>query len=586
MKENLSLLQSKIKEKNLDAYIVSKRDMFLNDEIADSDNKLLWVTGFTGSAGYAFIFADESKKNLLFVDGRYELQAQKQVDLDKFEILNIKETGLEKYLKESKLEIRIGFNAFNHSADEIIRGENLAKRTSLNFRAVDDLIEPYLTKTIKEVKVFDYDIKYNGKSREEKIDMLVDGIVRHNIDAYFISKTDSVSWLLNVRSDELKNSPIVNAYALIDKDAKVKLFCNHKIDFDLGKKVEVYKLEEIGRELSSYIGYVIGMDNYSTPYKIYDMCRSYDVTTRRVKDICSYPKAEKNSVELKNIRNAHIKDGVAVIKLLKWLDVKTKAKEKISELDIVEQLQKFRSEQDLYFSNSFDTIAAIDDNGAFVHYRPTKETEKEFIYPYNQSMLLDSGGQYFDGTTDVTRTIYIGDNPSIEFKKYYTLVLKAHIKLSTLRFPVGTTGGQIDAIARQVLWAYGLDYSHGTGHGVGQFLNVHEGPQSISPKSGKAELKEGMIISIEPGYYKEGKFGIRIENLVEIVKVKNDNFDQETLEFKPLTLIPYDENLIDESLINQEDIKYLKEYNDLIKEKIYPSLNLDECDFIETYFSK
>ncbi len=570
MTDNLFRLQTKIKSQNLDAYIVSKRDMFLNDEVLENENKLLWVTGFSGSAGYALIFANNNKKNILFIDSRYELQAQRQVDLDKFEIKNVKEMGLEKYLREENLEIKIGFNAFNHSADEIIRGQNLARRTGLEFVAVNDLIEDELDVAKRDVKVFSHDVRYTGKTVEEKIEMLIDGIISHNIDAYFISKTDSVSWLLNIRSDELKNSPIVNAYSIVDRNKNVKLFCNHKVDFDLGKQVEIYPLDDLARELSAYNGTIVGFDNYSTPFVIYDMFRKYDVTTRRVKDICSYPKAEKNEVELKNIRNAHIKDGIAVSKFIKWLNDQAKNKKTISELDIVEKLQSFRKEQDLYFSDSFDTIAAIDDNGAYVHYRPTKETENSFNYPYNQSMLLDSGGQYFDGTTDVTRTIFVGDNPSEELKKYYTLVLKAHIKLSTLKFPIGTTGRQIDGIARQELWEYGLDYGHGTGHGVGQFLNVHEGPQSICPRRGNAELKEGMILSIEPGYYREGAFGIRIENLVEIVKVNDNNFEQEMLTFQPLTLIAYDERLIDKTLINQRDINYLESYNDLIKEKITP----------------
>lgn len=551
----LAELQKSLIKFNLDAYIVTRNNMFLGQDILPEENKVREFCGFSGSAGNMIVFRD---KAFLFVDGRYELQAQMEVDASDIAVVCTRES-LATWMQNNLAEpCTIAYDPWCHSVSEVDYWNRSLKRHTF----VEDgrrLLGSRLS--AKECEIFEHDIRFAGISMDEKISYLTEFMQKSKLDAFFISECDAVSWLLNLRSDCLPDTPIIRAFALVDKSGEVSLFTN---DF---KKIEV--------ELAAYKGLNIGLTYNQTPRQIQSIMKNHKIWMSNIPDPIQLWKAVKNPIEISGFKNAHRRDAVAVIKFLYWLGHNWQG---CNELDVVRKLHEFRAAGELFYSNSFETIAAFGPDGAIVHYQPTPQTNRELTA--DSVLLLDSGAQYYDGTTDITRTIAIG-SPEKEIADSFTQVLKAHIAVASACFPENASGCALDGLARAQLWNFGKDYNHGTGHGVGCFLNVHEGPHSLSARNTGVPLKSGMISSIEPGYYKEGAYGIRIENLACIVNADNEEFPLPMLKFEPLTLVPIDKRLINKYLLNHHETAWLNQYHRRVFEEISPLLEPELQQWLE-----
>ncbi len=549
----LSEFQKKLSKHGYDAYILTRGNMFLGQDILPEENKILELTGFSGSAGTLIVCPE---KAWLLVDGRYELQAAREVDTARTEVVCTADT-VGSWIEANFLTpFKIAYNPWCHSINEVDYWLRVLKKH--NFTA-DTADLPGTRLTAKKVKIFEHDIEFCGVSTEEKISWLTRFMAEQNLDAYFIAACDAVSWLLNLRSDCLPDTPILRAFALVDKDGGVNLFTD-----DTGK---------IETELTSFKGRAIGFAGAKTPKQIQILMKKHKIRFENIANPIENWKAVKNPIELAGIRKAHIRDGVAVVKFLHWLE---NCRQPVDELGVVRELRRFRAEQQNFYSDSFETIAAFGPNGAIVHYHPTTATNCR-LAP-GSVLLLDSGAQYFDGTTDITRTIAIGE-PATELKESFTQVLKAHIAVADACFPIGTGGNALDALARAQLWKFGKEYRHGTGHGVGCFLNVHEGPFSLSVKNSQP-LNAGMVTSIEPGCYKEGAYGIRIENLACVVPASNPGFDEPMLKFEPLTLVPLDKRLISKYLLTTAEINWINAYHAEIYQKLHGHLDAETAEWL------
>lgn len=548
-------IQQKLKQESLDAYIIGYENRFLGQDILPQEHKIKYLCGFSGSAGMLAVTAD---KVFLFVDGRYELQARQEVDTNKISVVN-QTPCLENvlcFLEQQKVQ-KIGFDGWSVAAGEIAENESLFPKLQLVDVGTWVDLE---AKSIVEVK--ERSSVYAGASRKDKLRLLIDIMQAGGADYYLVTAADSVSWLLNIYAKDLQCSPVVRAYALIDKNGEVKLIAdNLQTDF------QVCTFGEFENWLKTQTAKIL-YTAASIPSRLKKILKN----GVPVQDICQLQKAEKNETELQGMINCHRRDGVALVKLLYWLQNNWRGK---TELEVVQKLHELRQEQDLFFEESFETIAGAAENGAIVHYQPTEKTNRKL--QENNLLLLDSGGQYFDGTTDVTRTVALGI-PSDEMIHDFTLVLKGHIALERAIFPKETSGVQLDALARLPLWREGKDYKHGTGHGVGCFGNVHEGPNRISNKGSMYGFKANMVTSIEPGYYKENAYGIRIENLVYSKPSKKyENF----LEFEILTLVPIDKKLIDVYLLDAGEQDWLNNYHRKVYESLAACVNDDEKKWLK-----
>ena len=548
-------IQQKLKQESLDAYIIGYENRFLGQDILPQEHKIKYLCGFSGSAGMLAVTAD---KVFLFVDGRYELQARQEVDTNKISVVN-QTPCLENvlcFLEQQKVQ-KIGFDGWSVAAGEIAENESLFPKLQLvDVGTWVDLD----AKSIVEVK--ERSSVYAGVSRKDKLRLLIDIMQAGGADYYLVTAADSVSWLLNIYAKDLQCSPVVRAYALIDKNGEVKLIADN-----LQTDLPVCTFGEFENWLKTQTAKIL-----YTAASIPSHLKKILKNGVPVQDICQLQKAEKNETELQGMINCHRRDGVALVKLLYWLQNNWRGK---TELEVVQKLHELRQEQDLFFEESFETIAGAAENGAIVHYQPTEKTNRKL--QENNLLLLDSGGQYFDGTTDVTRTVALGI-PSAEMIHDFTLVLKGHIALERAIFPKETSGVQLDALARLPLWREGKDYKHGTGHGVGCFGNVHEGPNRISNKGSMYGFKANMVTSIEPGYYKENAYGIRIENLVYSKPSKKyENF----LEFETLTLVPIDKKLIDVYLLDAGEQDWLNNYHRKVYESLAACVNDDEKKWLK-----
>ncbi len=548
-------IQQKLKQESLDAYIIGYENRFLGQDILPQEHKIKYLCGFSGSAGMLAVTAD---KVFLFVDGRYELQARQEVDTNKISVVN-QTPCLENvlcFLKQQKVQ-KIGFDGWSVAAGEIAENESLFPKLQL----VD--VGTWVDLEAKsKVEVKERSGVYAGASRKDKLRLLIDIMQAGGADYYLVTAADSVSWLLNIYAKDLQCSPVVRAYALIDKNGEVKLIADN-----LQTDLPVCTFGEFENWLKTQTAKIL-YTAASIPSRLKKILKN----GVPVQDICQLQKAEKNETELQGMINCHRRDGVALVKLLYWLQNNWRGK---TELEVVQKLHELRQEQDLFFEDSFETIAGAAKNGAIVHYQPTEKTNRKL--QENNLLLLDSGGQYFDGTTDVTRTVALGI-PSAEMIHDFTLVLKGHIALERAIFPKETSGVQLDALARLPLWREGKDYKHGTGHGVGCFGNVHEGPNRISNKGSMYGFKANMVTSIEPGYYKENAYGIRIENLVYSKPSKKyENF----LEFETLTLVPIDKKLIDVYLLDAGEQDWLNNYHRKVYESLAACVNDDEKKWLK-----
>lgn len=540
-----------LKKKKLDAYVVSYGNKFIGQDILDSEHKLEHLCGFSGSAGVLIIGRN---KCFLLVDGRYELQAAEEVKNTNIEIVHKAPTmnNIANIMQEKGL-LKVGYDAWCLSAADV---ETIKLRFSnLQFEDIGDLVQIDSKKTIK-IKYRQK--KYSGKSKEEKLRAITDFLAQQKADYLLLTAADSVSWLLNIYSDELPYTPVVRAYALIDKQGEVILFAdNLQTDFDCRPINEL--LEFLQKNKANVV-----YDAQTTPKKL------IKENMKPMSDVCQQLKAVKNKTEVAGMIDCHIRDGVAVTKFLAWLENNWQGK---TELDVVQKLHELRAERAEFFSESFATIAATGAHGAIVHYQPTVKSNR--VLQQGELLLLDSGGQYLDGTTDVTRTIAIGI-PENQKITDFTFVLKAHIALARAIFPLGAKGAQLDGITRAILWQNGLDYKHGTGHGVACFGNVHEGPVSISAGANYA-FEENVVVSDEPGIYREGRYGIRIESLLRTVKSSKTGF----LEFSVLTKVPLDKRLIDEYMLTADERKWLNQYHRDVYDCLFPYMSKEEKKWLK-----
>ncbi|MEQ1705618.1 MAG: M24B family metallopeptidase, partial [Rickettsiales bacterium] len=508
----LSQLREKLINHKLDAYLQPVHDEWMSEYPPACNRRVEWLTGFSGSAGLAVVLAD---KAAIFVDGRYTLQAATQVGVE-YTVLNSADVTPQDWLSQQlPSDSKIGYDPklYTKAMLEKLTCHPAIVAGSGSKKVIDLISTPNLVDELWEdrpaqptTKIFVHDVIYSGETSVAKRLRVAEEVKKAGADALFISAPESVCWLLNIRARDTENTPLCLTCAIIDGQGNVQLYVDparldEKIVKHLGDGVRVCAPDSLGEELRSFSQKTMLFDAHTTSVFITDLCSSNGIKLLSGTDPCILFKAVKNPVEISGIRKAHIRDGAAVAKLLCWLE----KQENVSELEVVDRLLLMRMQNELFLEPSFDTIAGSGVHGAIVHYRATQESNRAL--QQGELFLLDSGGQYFDGTTDITRTVAIGE-PSPEHKDRFTRVLKGHIALAMAKFPEGTAGSQLDALARQYLWQGGIDYDHGTGHGVGCFLGVHEGPQRISKRGGDAPLKVGMVVSNEPGYYKAGEYGI------------------------------------------------------------------------------
>ena len=556
MKMTIEDIRNKMQQVGIEAYVITHGNRFIGQDILPEENKLEYLTGFSGSAG---ILAVTAEKAFLLVDGRYELQARQETDATKITVIDAtpRLKNVCDLLSENKIK-KIGYDTWCHTVAEMEfikrRYGNLEFKNFGNWFNLDNE---------KQIAVCDREVRFSGLSSADKIAFLVAEMQEKGADYYLLTSADSVSWLANIYARDLPFSPVVRAYALVSDKGELRLFSG--LNDESGCLRSWKEFESLWGSLKDK---VVLYDAHSTPEAV-KMLGDADIKLVKTFDLCQKLKAEKNKTELQGMINCHVRDGAALSKFLCWLE---ENRFELTELDVVDKLHEFRKGGEYFFGESFATIAGAGANGAVVHYQPSEKTNIKL--PENGLLLIDSGAQYFDGTTDVTRTVALG-KPAKEMIADFTMVLKAHIALAQLRFPENLPGDKMDIIARGKLWQHGCDYKHGTGHGVGCFGNVYEGPISISASGSDYGFKSGMVVSNEPGIYRAGLYGIRIENLQYTAKVEgleNEGF----LEFKYLTKVPIDKRLIDKYLLNEGERAWLNDYHRNVYDTLAPYMNENE----------
>ena len=561
----INKLKQKFKSYEIDGYIIPKNDEFFSEYA--NPNRLKIVSNFSGSAGMALILKD---KNYLFVDGRYTLQAKLESG-KKFKICEITKVKPKQILSKFKNKLKIGFDP------KLFTNQSLKKQflPHCNLIAINDNLVDQLsiTKKLNGQKFYQLNSKDVGETTRSKISRLLKHMSKKKIDNIFISAPENVSWLLNLRGYDNPNSPIPNCRLILSKSRELYLFSSKykilNIRNKIPLKVNFYEENDFYFVINKLKGINFSIDEISCSIYFEKLISSKFYINAKV-DPCYYFKSIKNVTELNNMEKAHIEDGVALTKFLYW--IKNSNIKKLDELKIEKKLENFRKRNKNYLYPSFNTIAGSGPNGAIIHYRANKKSNRKIRS--SDIFLCDSGGQYKYGTTDVTRTICF-EKPKKRIKEIFTRVLKGHIAVVSTNLNKTNKGDELDAKARYWLNKKKLDYGHGTGHGVGYFLNVHEGPQSLS-KYNNTKIENGMVVSNEPGYYEENRFGIRIENLIYAKKDRNKFY------FKNLTLAPIDSDLIDFNLLNFKEKKYLKDYHHLSLKKLSKFLNMKERNWLRS----
>ena len=566
--EKINKLKKKFKELNLDGYLIPKNDEFFNEYVPIHQDDLQYITNFSGSYGLALIL---KKSNFLFVDGRYTIQAGIESGRN-FKVLSLP-LLINKNNSKFKNK-RIGFDPklFN---EKFIK--NFSNKLGIKSVAVNNNLVRFIKKKKiyfkKKKKFYVLDDAVTGKNCLGKIKTLKKYFFKNKIDIMLITSSENIAWLLNIRGHDSDFSPLPNCYLIVDKKMRIFLFCDlEKIDTAFEKKlsfIHILKISELENFLQRIKNHNFLIDNLTCSIFYKNLIEKYNNISWKTDPIYFF-KSQKNSTELKNTKKIHEFDGAALTKFLFWIKANYK-KRKITELIAQEKLLKFRKKFKKFKFQSFPTISSTGPNGAIVHYNASEKTNR--VLERGNIYLVDSGGQYHFGTTDVTRTISL-DNKSKKIKEIFTRVLQGHLNLSNFKIKKNTSGSILDQVARKKLRSIKLDYAHGTGHGVGYFLNVHEGPQSIS-KLNKVKLKSGMIISNEPGYYEKGKFGIRIENLIYIKKSKKG------MKFDNLTFVPIDKDLIVKKLLNKKEIVWLNRYHKNVYKTIKKYMNKKELNLLK-----
>lgn len=564
-----------MKEKEIDAYIVPTKDPHGSEYVAEYYKGRSFISGFTGSAGNVVITSDRA---LLWTDGRYFIQAENELKGSEYNLMKMGEKDVPsftRWLKDNlKDKAKLGFDGKLFSQAEVEILKKLLKEKDIELIDEFDLVgEVWKNRPeLPSGKAYSLDKKYAGFTPKEKIEQVRNSMKEKDADIFLISSLDDIAWVFNLRGSDIAYNPVVISYAAITKDRALLFVDKEKIEekvesFLNENKIEIKEYEEISNFIESLKDENVLLDKNRINRWLY---KSLNETVKVIDDIdiTTKLKANKNEIELENQRNAYVKDGVALVKFLHWID-STIGKEEIDEISAAEKLEDFRREQDLFVEPSFNTISAYAANAAMAHYSATRDSfsvlEAKGLY------LVDSGGQYLDGTTDITRTVSLGEITDEE-KKDFTLTLKGHINLTDMKFLEGTNGYQLDAICRYPLWKEGFDYKHGTGHGVGFFLNVHEGPHRIANVPNDVVLEEGMVVSIEPGVYRASKHGIRIENIVAVKKDIKTEFGQ-FMSFETLSFVPIDLNCIDEKLLTESEKGWLNSYHSEVYEKLSPYLD-------------
>ena len=547
----------------LDAFLIPREDEFQGEYVPPSAERLKWLTGFSGSAGIAVV---AKAKAALFVDGRYTVQARNQADTKIFDIVTLPVT-LVVWLGEtlSKGQV-IGFDPWLHTIAEIDKINDAMKPKGIVLKPVPrNLVDRAWGRARPAPPtgaVSVQPLEFAGQAASDKIANLQATLKAEGQDCVVLTLPDSIAWLFNIRGADVAHNPVPLAFAIIPQKGKPEIFIapeklNAAVRAHIATVAMVQNPEAFGVRVAALksVGHKVRLDAAKSAY--WFKTRLGDKLIVRAADPCTLPKAIKNAVEIAGARAAHVRDGLAMVRFLAWLDREAPAGA-VDEIAACRKLEDFRRDTGALRDISFSTISGSGPNGAIVHYRVTDASNRRL--QSGELFLLDSGGQYADGTTDVTRTVAIG-TPTPEMRERFTLVLKGHIALSLARFPVGTPGVQLDTLARNALWQAGFDFDHGTGHGVGSFLSVHEGPQSIS-KRGYHALHAGMIVSNEPGYYKEGAYGIRIENLVLVTPaVTPSRGERPMLGFETLTLVPFDQALIAWAMLTDAERIWLNDYH-------------------------
>lgn len=584
IKERINGLLKHMEENNFSAYIIPSADFHQSEYVAEYFKARNFISGFTGSAGTVVITRENGHG--LWTDGRYFLQAEEELKNSGIKLFKMHQPGVlsyEKWLGENlKEKDIIGLDGRLFSIAQIENLKKELKDKNISIDSSKDLVnEIWLNRpSLPEEEVFVHDLKYAGKTIEEKVTHVREKMTEKHIDYYIISSLDDIAWLLNLRGNDISNNPVFLSYAVISKE-QVYLYVNEKKLTDQAKK-QLMNSNVILKDYNGVFEDVAAIENQRilcSKKKTSEYMRNQIHSSNEVIysiDLTTHLKAQKNAVEIKNLKNVFVKDGIAMVKFLYWLDQNVGEKI-IDEVDADEKLQSFRKEQNLYKQDSFPYISGYGANGAIIHYRAKKETcsklEAKGLY------LIDSGGQYLDGTTDITRTVVLGELTDEE-KTDFTLTLMGHIELAKAQFLEGTYGSNLDILARKPLWDHGLDYKHGTGHGVGFFLNVHEGPQNIALPLKPVTLKEGMLISNEPGMYRDGKHGIRLENLVLVQKSKKTEFGQ-FYQFNTMTLCPFDLRGVNKDLMSAVQLSWLNAYHRRVYKELKSGLTSNEKEWLK-----
>jgi len=567
-------IQQYLVEHYLDAFLIPHEDEYLSEYVAKHNERLCWATGFTGSAGAAII---TPTKNAIFVDGRYVVQVRQQAPSDLFEYRHLINEPPLSWIKTLPKGSRVGYDAKLHSLNWIRKAKqtlgNQYNLVALDTNPIDTLWTDRPTPNLSPISI--NPLKYSGKSSQEKRQEIALMMQEKNEDALILTALDSICWLLNIRANDIPCLPVALCVAILKQDGNLDLLidsarCSKDVIHHLGANVKIYPPAELENVLKALKKQKVSIDPATTNTWIVNILKEGQAQLIEENDPCSLPKACKNKTEIQGMIKSHERDAVAMVKFLAWLDDAVLNNEDLDEAIISDKAETFRRENDLFTDLSFATISATGTNAAMCHYNHINQ-EKPSKLQRDNVYLIDSGAQYEDGTTDITRTIAIG-TPCAEIIHNNTLVLKGHIALAQAIFPQGTTGQQLDILARQFLWAEGLDFDHGTGHGVGCHLSVHEGPQRISPKGSDTSMQAGMITSNEPGFYKEDGYGIRIENLTLTVE-KPSKYDRKMLGFETLTLVPFDKRLIDKSMLTNNEITWINHFHALIWQTLEPKVS-------------
>jgi len=568
----IKALRKALEAEGYAGWIQPRADEFQGEYVPPSADRLAWLTGFTGSAGLAIVLQN---KTAVFSDGRYTLQLIQETDPEIFETRHSIEAPASDWVTETLSDGEIlAYDPWLLTANEVKEFETAAAKAGGSLTAAPlNLVDAVWTDRPAPplAPIAPHPLKYAGEASADKRARLAAELAKSEMDAALITAPDGVALLLNVRGGDVAHTPLPLSFAILKTDASVAWFVDPgKLDGSVrewvGNEVDIQPFDCFASALEGFKGKHVLVPG-SAPAAASQILETNDSKVTSGDDPTSLPKARKNAAEIAGTRAAHLRDAVAVTRFLYWLDTEAQAGG-VTELQASDQLEAFRRELEGFRDLSFPTISGAGPNGAIVHYRVTPESDRA-LEP-GSLYLVDSGGQFVDGTTDITRTVAIGA-PTDEMRRAYTLVLKGHLALSAARFPKGITGAQLDSLARAPLWAAGLDFDHGTGHGVGSYLSVHEGPQRIS-KAGSAVLEPGMILSNEPGYYKIDAFGIRIENLILTEPVDIFGGERDSLGFETLTFAPYDRRLIDSGLLSNEEKSQVNTYHAQVKTLVGPQV--------------